>query len=302
MPWAVPLGHTAGIMLDRLRAKTFAALSSKTGDKLLPVKMSKKAALFVNDLVGRPLADGEELERRAAFEARKQQGDLRDEPADQEKVPVVVFHKGDSRDLGSMCKVLDEHKVDYDLRDIEEDEPTQEAIERESGGRSLPVLFIAGVAIGGTNAVRRLASSGELERMVAAREAAARPQEKLGALGDPNKPVQVYGSRTCPWTGRSQALLEREDVEFDYIDLDSPEGMKVADRLGPETGHNTEPWIFVRGQFLGGYNALDELARLGQLQVRALGESARRGRTRVVVAERDNSDELAPGEVLDRQS
>jgi len=287
-------------MLDRLRAKTFAILSSDVGNRVLPIRVGRKAALYVNDLAGRPLADRAELERRAAFETRKQSGDLRTEGEAQVLVPVVLFHKGEQRELDSFRKVLDEARIRYDVRDLEGDEPSLEAIARESGGRPLPVLFVAGSAVGGVDAVRRLLSSGELQRMLDARAAASRAPANV-SLGDPQQPAQVYGTDSCPWTGRSRALLEREDIAYQYVDLDSPESMALADRLGPETGHNTEPWIFIRGRFLGGYNALDELARLGQLQARCNGADDRRGRTKIVVAERDNSDELAPGEVIDRQ-
>ncbi len=288
-------------MLDRVRAKTFALLSSDVGDRLLPVRVARKAALYVNDLAGRPLADEAELERRAAFEARRSSGQVAVEREGNVLVPVVLFHKGDQRELVSMRKLLDEARIRYDVRDLEGDEPSLEAIARESGGRPLPVLFVAGTAVGGVDAVRRLLASGELERMLEAREAASRAPSNQAKLGDPNRPAQVYGSESCPWTGRSRALLEREGIDYQYIDLDSIEGMPLADRLGPETGHNTEPWIFVRGQFLGGYNALDELARLGQLEARCRGGDDRTGRIKIVVAERDNSDELAPGEIVDRQ-
>ena len=99
-------------------------------------------------------------------------------------------------------------------------------------------------------------------------------------------------------------LLEREDVEYDYIDLDSPTGMAFADKLPVETGHNTEPWIYLRGKFIGGFNALDEIARLGQLadKTRAPGASKRDPRIKIVVAERENTDENAPAETSERPS
>ncbi len=39
-------------------------------------------------------------------------------------------------------------------------------------------------------------------------------------------------------------------------------------RLIPETKQNTQPWMFLRGEFIGGFNALDEVYRLGQLESR----------------------------------
>src|SRR3954466_11824909 len=45
--------------------------------------------------------------------------------------------------------------------------------------------------------------------------AAARPVVKPPAagLGDPSRPAQVFGRRSCPWSGRALALLESNRIE-----------------------------------------------------------------------------------------
>jgi glutaredoxin len=288
-------------MLDRLRAKTFKALTSRTGNKLPGVKLVKKAALYVNDTVGQPLADEQELERRAAFDAGKSGGAT---ATAAEPVPVVLWHKGEQREVASIVKILKDKGIAFDQRDVEGDEPTMEALHREGGGRPLPILFVADTCLGGAVAVRNLASSGELERLISARGGKVESVPDVGALGNPAMAAQVYGTDGCPWTGRVKALLEREDVEFEYIDLDSHTGMAFADKLPVETGHNTEPWVYLRGQFVGGFNALDEIARLGQLaeKTRAPGDERKDPRIKVVVAERENTDETAPAESSERPS
>ncbi len=38
-------------------------------------------------------------------------------------------------------------------------------------------------------------------------------------LGDPARPAQVFGRRSCPWSGRALALLERNGIEHTYFEL-----------------------------------------------------------------------------------
>jgi glutaredoxin len=119
-------------------------------------------------------------------------------------------------------------------------------------------------------------------------------------LGDPAKPAQVFGRQSCPWTGRTLALLERENSQFEFIDLDAPENGMLTTWLVAETKQNTNPYVFLRGRFIGGFNALDEIVRLGQLSYETMSaqEKARQpSRIRIEVAPRDDHDRPPPGEV-----
>jgi glutaredoxin len=112
-------------------------------------------------------------------------------------------------------------------------------------------------------------------------------------------PAQIYGSESCPWTGRARALLEREGVAVDYIDLDASEHRGCVSRLVLETKQNTNPYIFLRGHFIGGFKALDEIQRLGQLTsyLETAEERARKAsRIRIEIASRNDHDERPPGE------
>ena len=133
-------------------------------------------------------------------------------------------------------------------------------------------------------------------------EAAPNPRPPAAApptLGDSNKPAQIFGRDTCPWTGRARALLEREGANFEFIDLDAPEFASLDVWLVTETKQNTNPYIFLRGRFIGGFNALDEVVRLGQLEfeMQSAEERARHtGRIRVEIAPRDDYNRPPPGE------
>lgn len=139
-------------------------------------------------------------------------------------------------------------------------------------------------------AVAEAVAAEAAERAAEAPPAPARKPEP--PLGDPSIPVQVYGGRSCPWSGRAVRLLEDRGIEHQFVDLDDSENEILGNRLVTETRQNTVPYIFVRGEFIGGYNALSERDRLGQLGPDHGGE----GRVKIEVAERPNTDEVAPAQ------
>jgi glutaredoxin len=127
-----------------------------------------------------------------------------------------------------------------------------------------------------------------------------------GPLGDPDVAAQIYGRTSSLWTGRAIDLLESEGVEFEYVDLDEdrPGRDQLVVQLTVETRQHTLPYVFLRGQFIGGFNALNEYARLGQLEYLLMSDEdkqrANPALQRVVITPRPNTDEIAPGETADR--
>ena len=120
-------------------------------------------------------------------------------------------------------------------------------------------------------------------------------------LGDASIKAQIYGKKSCAWTGRSITIFERLKIDHDFIDLDEPEHEPLLLRLINETKQHTVPYVFLRGHFVGGYNALAEIERLGQLEV-ALMTADEKAKApahlrNVVIVPRPNTDEVAPGEV-----
>jgi glutaredoxin len=119
-------------------------------------------------------------------------------------------------------------------------------------------------------------------------------------LGDPAIKAQVYGKKSCPWTGRAMTVLEKNKVDYDFLDLEEPEHEKLQTRLSLETKQHTVPYIYLRGQFIGGYNALAEVERLGQLEVALMTPEERAAAPAhvrsVVITARPNTDEVAPAE------
>jgi len=113
------------------------------------------------------------------------------------------------------------------------------------------------------------------------------------SYGDEGKQAQVFGGRGCPWTGRALLLLEQAGVETAHVDLDHAASGPMREELSVETGQMTVPYVFLRGRFVGGYNALDEIQRLGHLEYLTLTSSeqlAHPDHGRFGIAERPTSN------------
>jgi glutaredoxin len=124
---------------------------------------------------------------------------------------------------------------------------------------------------------------------------------KTQGFGDASIKAQIYGKKSCPWTGRAITLLERNKVDFDYVDLEEPEHEAKLTPLSLETKQHTVPYIYLRGQFVGGFNALSEIDRLGQLEAAMMSADERAKaaahQRNVVIIPRPNTDEVAPAEL-----
>jgi glutaredoxin len=119
-------------------------------------------------------------------------------------------------------------------------------------------------------------------------------------FGNPAIKAQIFGKRSCPWTGRAISLLERHKVDFDFVDLEEPEHEAKQVKLTHETRQNTVPYVYLRGKFVGGFNALSEIERLGQLEVALMSKEeltrAPAHLRAVEIVPRPNTDEVAPAE------
>src|SRR3569623_242467 len=82
------------------------------------------------------------------------------------------------------------------------------------------------------------------ERAAAAAPKPVSPAAKAAAaakgFGDPSIKAQVFGKKSCPWTGRAITILERNKVDFANVDLDEPENEAKLAPLANETKQHTE--------------------------------------------------------------
>ena len=152
--------------IERARARAHATMNKLPGKA---GEIARKA----NEALGRPLADEAELADRRAFETQIQS---RVQPlaqpevphdAQREAAPVVVYHMDKTRrDAIKLTELLDGAGIPYKVMNIQEDPAAQAAIRRDSKGFRLPVVFVAGDAIGGRVELTNLAASGDLKRKV----------------------------------------------------------------------------------------------------------------------------------------
>jgi len=147
-------------MLDRLRARAHAALEKvpgRVGDRLRRV----------NDALGRPLADADELDDRRSFGERGPAATVAPAPAKVDQAPVIVyFMDKQKRDVQKLTDILDANGVKFTVTNIQEDPAAQYAVKRDAHGKRLPVVFVAGDCLGGREELVNAASSGELKKKV----------------------------------------------------------------------------------------------------------------------------------------
>jgi glutaredoxin 3 len=77
-------------------------------------------------------------------------------------------------------------------------------------------------------------------------------------------PVIVYSTTMCPYCVRAKQLLERKGIDYKEINL-SKEAPEVRIELMQKTNHRTVPQIFIKDQFIGGFDQLYALEREGKL-------------------------------------
>jgi glutaredoxin len=143
----------------------------------------------------------------------------------------------------------------------------------------------------------------EAKRKAAAASTAAKVEsaarKAAAGFGDPSIKAQIFGKKSDPWSGRAITILERNKVDFDFVDTEEPEHEAKLVPLANETKQHTVPFIYLRGQFIGGFNALAEIERLGQLEY-ALMSAAEREKVpphaRFEIVPRPNTDEVVPAE------
>ncbi len=149
-------------VLDGIRAKAHAALErlpGKAGDVV------RKA----NDALGRPLATEHELADRRAFESKiaKPEAPAAKPAPKGEVAPVIVYHMDKTRrDALKLVDILEANGIEFTVTNIQEDAAAQYAVKRDSDGKRLPVVFIAGECLGGREELVNAASSGDLKKKV----------------------------------------------------------------------------------------------------------------------------------------
>ena len=152
-----------------------------------------------------------------------------------------------------------------------------------------------------TEAVAKAKKVEAKKAAVAAPTPAPKPSGAIAGFGDPSIKAQIFGKQSDPWSGRARTILEKHKVDFDWVDLEEPENEAKLVPLTNETKQHTVPFIYLRGQFIGGFNAVAEIERLGQLEYALMSAEEREkvpAHARFEIVPRPNTDEIVPAESI----
>ena len=162
-------------MLRRGRVLLHGVLASEKGDRLPPLRWTRHALSFCNDLAGRPLCSEEELVQReteraalAAEVATVRAGKTSPAaPARREAAPVVLYITDqDMRTKKKLEEILKGRDIPYLINDVTDDEASRSWALTQAKKQEFPLLFVAGEAIGGLDEVMQLDVTGGLLKKV----------------------------------------------------------------------------------------------------------------------------------------
>lgn len=162
-------------LLSQGRVLLYKMLSSERGDRLPPLRWTRHALSFCNDLAGRPLCSAEELERREAertalvTEVAAQQSSTGQAaaPTRREAAPVVLYVTDqDMRTKKKIEEILKGRDIPFLVNDVTDDEASRSWALTQARKQEFPLLFIAGEPVGGLDEVMQLDVTGGLAKKV----------------------------------------------------------------------------------------------------------------------------------------
>jgi glutaredoxin len=158
-------------MKNRLRALVYEKLVEADGRKMHPVaRHLRNAASIVNEL----LPDGIRMDARpasgAAPEPRPASANGHGATATAAapaQAPVFIYFDGrDHRTKAKIEELLTGQKIAFKVLDVTDDEAEKSWVTTAARTNELPIVVIAGTAIGGLGELTQLNLSGELQRRV----------------------------------------------------------------------------------------------------------------------------------------
>jgi hypothetical protein len=159
-------------MFDLVRKSLHRVITTPVGDGFLPVRLPKDFARRVNMMLGEPICNAAELERRRSARARLD--DLRsgratsstESSAPRIAAPGVVYFEKDrnTRLFGRIKEALDARGINYSELDVNGDATAKAFVMREAKCKEddLPIVFVATTVVGGYNDLVEWDVSGKL--------------------------------------------------------------------------------------------------------------------------------------------
>ena len=87
-------------------------------------------------------------------------------------------------------------------------------------------------------------------------------REKTDDIGN-NLEVIVYGISSCKYCHLAQDFLKTRNIGHEVIELGADADLQL--KLQEKTGQTTVPYIYINGEFIGGYQDLMKLGDEGKL-------------------------------------
>lgn len=160
------------MLVDTIRAKLHEAITSTRGDTFAPVRVPKDLARRMNLALGSPICSEDEIAKRrdASIRLAGLRGARATAPRAREAAPVMIyFEQGRNvRELARVRELLVSKAIAFQELDVAGDEATLAFVVREAKCKEdeLPIVFVAGRAVGGYAALVAADVAGELARAV----------------------------------------------------------------------------------------------------------------------------------------
>jgi glutaredoxin-related protein len=161
--------------VDRGRVFLHGLVYTDTGNILPPLRWTRQALRFTNDLLGRPICSEEELHRRHSYVAdaeaavqEERDGQTPGAPAKRgEAAPVVLYVTDqDMRTRKKLEEILKGRDIPFLVNDVTDDEASRSWALTQAKKAEFPLLFVAGEPLGGLDEVMQLDVRGELYKKV----------------------------------------------------------------------------------------------------------------------------------------
>ncbi len=167
-PTLPPLAQAA---LDRGRVLLHDAIYDERGNRLPPLRWTRQALRFANDLLGQPLCSAAELQRReqlvAEAAARVAEEQAGSQAATREAAPVALYVTDqDHRTPKKIEDIFKGRDIPYTVLDVTDDEVSRSWALTQAKRSEFPLVFIAGEPIGGLDDVMQADVRGELTKKV----------------------------------------------------------------------------------------------------------------------------------------
>jgi hypothetical protein len=158
-------------MLDKIRTTLHQAIESARGENLAAVRLPKMFARRLNRALGSPLCTPEELEKRRAAHAKLASLKGAAQTAlPRTAAPVVVYFEKDrnQRLKDRIEELLQSRGIAFQSLDVAGDEAAMAFVTREAkcDEDDLPIVYVAGTAVGGYNELVDWDVSGRLKASV----------------------------------------------------------------------------------------------------------------------------------------